>query len=217
MHLLRALSGVASLACLIVAYQNLDFALATALAYTTPLWVIARMPTQPKQISICGNLNGQYFEDISYPGLAQGSDTLATLWARKKIESLEDSLVFGADPDQIREMVTDVALDFGLLTSHTSLVAVDRTPVRPQDGFLESGNVPSLLPAGSSQTVNFSATATGWKTQLFLSLLTLLIATWMVWSADGRPVGLKMLRSGWIKSAGSRSRSPLADSTHAAR
>ena len=40
MHLLRALCGVASLACLIVAYQHLDFASATALAYTTPLWVI---------------------------------------------------------------------------------------------------------------------------------------------------------------------------------
>jgi drug/metabolite transporter (DMT)-like permease len=40
MHLLRAVSGVASLACLIVAYQHLNFALATALAYTTPIWVI---------------------------------------------------------------------------------------------------------------------------------------------------------------------------------
>lgn len=40
MHLLRALFGVASLACLIVAFRHLDFALATALAYTTPLWVI---------------------------------------------------------------------------------------------------------------------------------------------------------------------------------
>jgi drug/metabolite transporter (DMT)-like permease len=39
-HFARAVAGVGSLACLIVAYRHLDFALATALAFTTPLWVI---------------------------------------------------------------------------------------------------------------------------------------------------------------------------------
>ena len=39
-HFARAMAGVGSLACLIVAYRHLDFALATALAFTTPLWVI---------------------------------------------------------------------------------------------------------------------------------------------------------------------------------
>jgi len=39
-HFARAIAGVGSLACLIVAYRHLDFALATALAFTTPLWVI---------------------------------------------------------------------------------------------------------------------------------------------------------------------------------
>lgn len=39
-HFARAVVGAGSLACLIVAYRHLDFALATALAFTTPLWVI---------------------------------------------------------------------------------------------------------------------------------------------------------------------------------
>jgi drug/metabolite transporter (DMT)-like permease len=39
-HFFRAVAGVASFACLIVAYKTLDFALAAALAYTTPFWVI---------------------------------------------------------------------------------------------------------------------------------------------------------------------------------
>lgn len=39
-HFARAAAGLASLACLIQAYRSLDFALATALAFTTPLWVI---------------------------------------------------------------------------------------------------------------------------------------------------------------------------------
>jgi len=39
-HFARAMAGITSLACLILAYRSLDFALATALAFTTPLWVI---------------------------------------------------------------------------------------------------------------------------------------------------------------------------------
>jgi drug/metabolite transporter (DMT)-like permease len=39
-HFIRALCGVSSFAFLVLAYRRLDFALATALAYTTPLWVI---------------------------------------------------------------------------------------------------------------------------------------------------------------------------------
>ena len=39
-HLIRAICGVLSFAFLIFAYRRLDFALATALAYTTPFWVV---------------------------------------------------------------------------------------------------------------------------------------------------------------------------------
>jgi drug/metabolite transporter (DMT)-like permease len=39
-HLIRAICGVLSFAFLVLAYRRLDFALATALAYTTPFWVI---------------------------------------------------------------------------------------------------------------------------------------------------------------------------------
>ena len=90
-----------------------------------------------------------------------GNATLATLWGRRKIEALQDSLVFGADPLQMKAEVTRVALDYGLLTPHTSLVAVDRTPVRLQNEALARGQVPSLLPAGSTTSVaGFPATAT---------------------------------------------------------
>jgi Ca-activated chloride channel family protein len=79
-----------------------------------------------------------------------------------------------------------VALDYGLLTSRTSLVAVDRSPARPEGEPLATGNIPGLLPAGSSQGIGFAQTATGWKAQVFLSLLTLLISGWMFWSTGFR-------------------------------
>ena len=85
--------------------------------------------------------------------------------------------MFGADPLQMKAEVTRVALDYGLLTPHTSLVAVDRTPVRLQNEALARGQVPSLLPAGSTTSVaGFPATATSWPLQLLLSALALLVS-----------------------------------------
>ncbi len=152
-----------------------------------PLWIVARLPLQPRQITICGLLNGQAWEQTSMPFKTEGTDTLATLWARKKIESLEESIVFGADAGITNTAITQVALDYGLLTSQTSLVAVDHTPVRRSDEALATGNIPSLLPAGSSQVVGFAQTATGWQTQVSLSLLTFLLATWMLISSTSIP------------------------------
>ncbi|MFT5371309.1 MAG: Ca-activated chloride channel family protein, partial [Lysobacterales bacterium] len=155
-----------------------------------PLWVVARLSLLPGQISVCGLLNGQNWENISQPFETKGSNTIATLWARKKIEALEESIVFGADQESTRAQITQVAMDYGLLTSQTSLVAVDKTPARLSSEKLNTEHIPSLLPAGSGQSIGFAQTATGWRTQLLLSLLTLFISGWMYWAAGSRlPLG----------------------------
>jgi Ca-activated chloride channel family protein len=151
-----------------------------------PLWVVARMPLQPGSITICGWINGQYWEQQASPLLAPGTDTLATLWARKKIEALEDGLVFGGDPDWTNTEITRVALDYGLLTAQTSLVAIDSAPARLPGEPLASGDIPSLLPAGSTQGFGFSQTATAWQTRALLSLLTLLVSAWMFFATGTR-------------------------------
>ncbi|HSG40015.1 MAG TPA: tetratricopeptide repeat protein, partial [Thermoanaerobaculia bacterium] len=58
------------------------------------------------------------------PVEAQGAG-IAKLWARQKVQSLEDSLADGADAQQVRRTVTELGLRYGLVTGHTSLVAVD--------------------------------------------------------------------------------------------
>lgn len=152
-----------------------------------PLWLYARLPAEPSQVAVCGEFDGRPWELVSQPAPTGGSETLATLWARNKIESLEDSRLFGTDPEWIRSQVTDIALQYGLLTQYTSLVAVDKTPVRPLDASLESQDVPSLLPAGSSPTATgFAPTAAGWKLQLLLSLITLSIAGGMFFLTTSR-------------------------------
>lgn len=70
------------------------------------------------------------------------------LWARKKVESLMDSLVAGADRETVRQQVVDLGLRHHLVTRHTSLVAVDKTPSRPEHEALRSAVVPVRRPAG---------------------------------------------------------------------
>jgi Ca-activated chloride channel family protein len=150
-----------------------------------PLWLLARLPSEPTMIGLCGSLNGlDWNMDINGWDAAAGGpggDNLAKLWARKKIEALEDSLMFGADPELTQLEITGLALDYGLLTRHTSLVAVDKTPRRNMSEALAQSDIPGLLPAGSStRLAGFPSTATGWVSQLLLSLFVLLLATSML-------------------------------------
>jgi len=146
-----------------------------------PLWLYARLPFQPSEVVLCGELDGRHWQQESRLLAGNGSDTLATLWARSKIDSLEESRIFGADPEYIRSEVTQLALAHGLLTPYTSLVAVDRSPSRPRGEALDSESIPSLLPAGSTGSASgFSQTATGWVAQLLLSVLSLLVTGGMM-------------------------------------
>ena len=70
------------------------------------------------------------------------------LWARKKVESLMDSLIEGADAEEVRRQVVDLGLRHHLVTRHTSLVAVDKTPSRPEHEALGREHVPVHRPAG---------------------------------------------------------------------
>jgi len=168
-----------------------------------PLWLYAKLPSQPREVSINGLLVDSPWEQHAQPLHSKGNETLATLWARSKIESLEDSRLFGTDPQWIREQVTDLALDYGMLTAYTSLVAVDKTPARPARQNLRSDNIPSLLPAGSSaNATGFSATAAGWKLQLILSFITLAIAS-----------GLFFFPTGLLGRKSASTRQPMAPST----
>jgi len=156
-----------------------------------PLWLLARLPSDPTMVGLCGDLNGlDWNMDINgwdAAAAGPGGDNLAKLWARKKIEALEDSLMFGADPELTQLEITGLALDYGLLTRHTSLVAVDKTPRRSKGESLAQSEIPGLLPAGSTtQTAAFPSTATGWLTQLLLSLFVLLIATCMLVFSSSR-------------------------------
>lgn len=101
---------------------------------------------------------------------------IATLWARRKIEQLIDSRVAGADESLVRKLVLETALEHHLVSPYTSLVAVDKTPVRPTSAPLERRDVPNAVPAGAQWTAAFPQTATPAPLLRLAGALALLLA-----------------------------------------
>jgi Ca-activated chloride channel homolog len=107
---------------------------------------------------------------------------IAAIWARSRIEGLLDAEQRGADPEDTRRAVIETALEHHLVSKFTSLVAIDKTPVRPQAAGLDNELVPNLLPYGQNQNAifGFPATATGAELQRMTGIACLLAALLMV-------------------------------------
>ena len=112
--------------------------------------------------------------------LDNGADNpgIGALWARAKIAALHDEERRGADAELTRIEVIDTAIAHHLVSKYTSLVAVDKTPVRPAGDPLASERVPNLLPYGQSMNAifGFPATATNALVLQRRGLLLLLAA-----------------------------------------
>ncbi len=98
---------------------------------------------------------------------------IARLWARRRIDSLEQSLDLGADPLEVRARVLELAQAQHLVTRYTSLVAVEQVVARPESADLASWRVANATPAG---TLGFAATATSASRDLLLGLGLLVLA-----------------------------------------
>ena len=62
-----------------------------------------------------------------------------------------DAMREGAPSEEMREKVVELALTHHLVTKYTSLIAIDRTPVRPVDADLKMAAPPANLPEGSRE------------------------------------------------------------------
>lgn len=119
---------------------------------------------------------------------------MGVLWAREKIASHIDSLREGAKEEEVRDAVVEIALAHHLVSKYTSLVAVDKTPVRPKADELQSGAIPTNLPEGWEYDKVFGelpqgATDSLWN--LLAGFLTLLLAIGLYLTARRQPLALR--------------------------
>ncbi len=117
---------------------------------------------------------------------------IATLWARARIADLADRERRGEDSMTMRSQIVDTALQHHLVSKYTSLVAVDKTPVRPIEELLETERIPNLLPHGQvvHRMLGVVATATSAPLHRAIGVFFLILASllWLIGRRHGNHV-----------------------------
>ena len=91
---------------------------------------------------------GEYAASIDVAGVQPdiGNMALRYLWARSRIAELSDYGSANVSPERVRE-ITDLGLEYNLMTKYTSFIAV-REVVRNPNGGADDVNQPLPLPVG---------------------------------------------------------------------
>jgi len=108
-------------------------------------------------LSIQGNHSGSRWTSrlqiepaASRSNLSHAS-SLEKQWVHRKIESMENSLLFAADPQSIKQQITNLALEYSMITSYTSMIAVDHQIVHADESRMPvSKKVPVAVPQGNT-------------------------------------------------------------------
>jgi Ca-activated chloride channel family protein len=123
------------------------------------------------------SVSGAWASDLAL-NISEDSPGVAALWARARIANLLDLERRGASSEETRAAVIDTALKHHLVSRHTSLVAIDKTPVRESTDSLKSEQVANHRPYGQSGAAifGFPATATRAPTMRNAGLILLISA-----------------------------------------
>ncbi len=147
-----------------------------------PVVVALKAETLPASVMIRGSIGATPWTTTVVLKDQPSRDGLSVYWARQKISLLMDQQRQGQDKSAVRQAVLDVALAHHLVSKYTSLVAVDKEPVRPTDKTLVTHAMKTNLPEGQDYQAIFGLpkTATSGRLQILFGLATLAMA-WLAW------------------------------------
>ncbi|MCL1048871.1 marine proteobacterial sortase target protein [Shewanella abyssi] len=127
-----------------------------------PIMVAMKLSSfSDKEFVVSGLLAGQYWQQqlsiknsslINTNGNPNANSStsakgLDLIWARKQIAALELSKE-AANRDRIEKQITAISLNYHVMSAYTSLVAIDKTPARPDGVKLVNGQVVPHMPKG---------------------------------------------------------------------
>jgi len=122
-----------------------------------PVTVSAKLDGEPEAVIIAGTMKGQRWEQrfsLSQAVDAEPDGPVARLYGRRKLAEHTRAMVAHHNDagarEAIEEAATQIALDYGLLSRFTSLVAVDAEVIRPQGEGYDRQMVPVNPPKGAS-------------------------------------------------------------------
>jgi Ca-activated chloride channel family protein len=114
-----------------------------------PLVLATRLDKLAGSVEIKGRIGDRPWSvTLPLAGAAEGKG-LSKLWANRKIADAEVARTMRqSTPEDADKVVLALALEHQLVTRLTSLVAVDKTPSRPEGETLKLTDLPLNLPAG---------------------------------------------------------------------
>jgi Ca-activated chloride channel family protein len=105
------------------------------------------------------------------------NEGIAALWARDKIEHLEDELIVSGDEAAAKAGILELALNHQLMSQYTSFIAVEKVTSRPTGDDPKTKNVANLRPNGQGpQAFAYPQTATTGPMSLLLGFIALLLS-----------------------------------------
>lgn len=114
------------------------------------------------RLTVSGTIGGRRWSQTVDLGEAIDSPAVAKLWANRRIADVEAARwARETDAATADEAIAQLGLAYGIVTSQTSLVAVDETPARPEGATLTREQLPLLLPAGWDFDVLFGGRTAG--------------------------------------------------------
>lgn len=114
-----------------------------------PLVLLGRANRLSGTLMVSGTIGDKAWTDTVDLSDAIESEAVARLWAKRRIGDIEVGRLMSAiSHEDADTAIAELGLAFSIVTSQTSLVAVDETPTRPLDQPLTEEELPLLLPAG---------------------------------------------------------------------
>ena len=164
--------------------ENIDIspALIPDLYASEPLVVAIKADHLPGQITLQGRRQGKVWQQRLPLNDTSEYGGIHVAWARKKIESLVDERAMLRDDenrDALRYQIIDIALNHHLVTPFTSLVAVDKTPLRPEGEALNDHVIKNNVPKGTQ--FGLARTATGMTYFIGTGCAVLILALGLLW------------------------------------
>lgn len=132
-----------------------------------------RHTASPSELVVSGTIAGQYWQKSVSLKEREPALGLDLLWARKQISALELSKD-GVNEQRVKQQITALALNYHLVSAHTSLVAIELTPARHSSIVPKSATVLSAIPFG--WTPPGSLPQTGTASRLFILIGCVLLS-----------------------------------------
>jgi Ca-activated chloride channel family protein len=144
-----------------------------------PVVIVGKTSVSGKQgtLTLQGAVSGKGWNSALTLSEALPAAGVATLWARRKIDTLLDEGRRQGDPEAMRDEVVRLALAHHLVSRFTSLVAVDVTPSVPANVPIEKTALPLTLPEGMAVSMaGLPAGSTPALWHMLYGMLALLLA-----------------------------------------